>query len=189
MSKEVIGKIINKFIPDPEIIKNHKSLQFLGNKLHDPNLWYLNRRSVSMAFAVGLFSAWIPIPAQMAISATAAVYFRSHIPISVALVWITNALTVPPLFYFAYQVGLLVLNQAPAENADFSVENMLSGLGDMWLPLLVGCFIVGVISSASGYFGIKAFWIYQVKKKWAQRHERRGQKNYQQNFYSKDWRK
>lgn len=170
MAKEVIEKWMHKFIPDQEVIKRHKSLQFLGNKLHDPNLWHLNRRSISIAFAVGLFFAWVPTPTQMAFAAVGAIYFRANLPISVALVWVTNPITMPPLFYFAYQVGLTVLNQ-PSQ-ADFSLDTVLSGLGDIWQPFLLGCFIMGVISSTAGYFGMRAFWAFNVKQKWENRRKK-----------------
>ena len=170
MAKKLIQKLMHKFIPDPEVIKRHKSLQFLGDKLHDPNLWHLNRRSISMAFAVGLFFAWVPTPTQMAFAAAAAIYFRANLPVSVALVWITNPLTMPPLFYFAYQIGLDVLNQ-PAQS-DFSLDSVLSGLGDVWQPFLLGCLIMGVICSTVGYFGMQAFWKYHVKKKWTLRRQK-----------------
>jgi hypothetical protein len=49
---------VGKYMPSPESIKENKNLQFLGDKLHDPNLWHLNRRSVAAAFAVGLFVAF-----------------------------------------------------------------------------------------------------------------------------------
>lgn len=186
MAKELIEKMMHKFIPDPEVIKRHKSLQFLGDKLHDPNLWHLNRRSISMAFAVGLFFAWVPTPTQMAFAAAAAIYFRSHLPISVALVWVTNPLTMPPLFYFAYQIGLDVLNQP--QQGEFSLDAVLSGLGDVWQPFLLGCAIMGVISSVVGYFGIQAFWAYHVKKKWA---TRRNQPRFarQHTFHANSWRR
>jgi len=168
MAKEYIQKLLHKFIPDHDVIKRHKSLQFLGDKLHEPNLWHLNRRSVAKAFAVGLFCAWIPTPTQMAFAAIGAIYFRSNIPLSVSLVWITNPVTMPPLFYFAYLVGLEFLN-VPA--ADFSLDAILSG--DILLPFLTGCLIVGIVCSAAGYFGIDYFWRYHVTKKWATRREAR----------------
>ena len=90
-------KIIQRFMPSDETIKNNKSLKFLGDRLHDPILWHLNRRSVAKAFAIGLFFAWVPLPTQMAMSAAVAFYFRAHLAISVALVWITNPLTMPPM--------------------------------------------------------------------------------------------
>lgn len=168
MAKELIEKLMHKFIPDPEVIKHHKSLQFLGEKLHDPNLWHLNRKSISMAFAVGLFFAWIPTPTQMAMAAAAAIYFRANLPVSVALVWLTNPLTMPPLFYFAYQIGLSILNQPMQAGFEFS----LSSLGDVWQPFLVGCVIMAILSSIVGYFGMRTFWVYHVKKKWRQRNRK-----------------
>ncbi|MGZ8224589.1 MAG: DUF2062 domain-containing protein [Methylobacter sp.] len=173
MAKKFIQKLIQKFIPDPEFFKQHKNLQFLGDKLHEPNLWHLNRRSVSMAFAVGLFAAWIPTPGQMAIAAAAAVYYRANLPISVALVWITNPVTMPALFYFAYRVGLWLMNSpSSAEQFNFSVSGVLSGLGDVWEPFLTGCFIMGIISSATGYFGIQYLWQAHITKKWQGRKQR-----------------
>lgn len=166
-------KLIKKYLPDPETLKRHKNLQFLGDRLHDPNLWHLNRRSVSLAVAIGLFVAWIPTPGQMAIAAIAAFYLRGNLPISVALVWITNPLTMPPMFYFAYRVGLLAMGSpAPDQDFEFSVDNLMSGLGDIWAPFLLGCLIVGIIFSAAGYFGIQGFWRYHVNKKWGERNER-----------------
>ena len=46
-------KLLLRFMPDREKIKGIKALEFLGEKLHRPNLWHFNRRSVSLAFAVG----------------------------------------------------------------------------------------------------------------------------------------
>lgn len=174
MPKKLIQKLIDKFIPDPEVIKQHKSLQFLGDKLHEPNLWHLNRRSIALAFAVGLFCAWIPTPMQMVFAAMGAIYYRANIPISVALVWITNPITMPPLYYFAYEVGLSFLNQPiNADESEFSLSGLFSNLGDVWQPFLTGCLIMGIVSSTAGYFGIQYYWQYHVNKKWAERKEKR----------------
>lgn len=166
-------KIIQRFMPSDETIKNNKSLKFLGDRLHDPNLWHLNRRSVAKAFAIGLFFAWVPLPTQMAMSAAVAFYFRAHLAISVALVWITNPLTMPPMFYFSYLVGLWAM-QIPPSDAEFifSVDNILTTLGDSWQPFLVGCFILGVGSSILGFFGIHAAWRYQVLSNWKKRSQK-----------------
>jgi uncharacterized protein len=165
-------EFLKKYMPNPEMIKNHKSLQFLGEKLHDPNLWHLHRRSVSIAFAIGLFCAWIPTPTQMALAAIGAFYFRGNLPIAVGLVWLTNPITMPPLFYFAYRVGLSVLNMPSA--AEFSLEAVLSG--GLWIPFLTGCLIMGIICSTAGYFGIQGFWYYYTKRKWMHRQAVRGRK-------------
>ena len=174
MPKKRIQQLIDKLIPDPDFIKQHKSLQFLGDKLHQPNLWHLNRRSIAMAFAVGLFCAWIPTPTQMIIAAAGAIYFSANLPLSVGLVWITNPITMPPLFYAAYRVGLLAMGQpSNADDVEFSLSTMLSGLGDIWQPFLLGCLIMGIASSAVGYFGMKYYWEHHIAKKWKERKEKR----------------
>ncbi len=157
-------------MPDPEKLKKQKSLQFLGDRLHEPNLWHLNRRSVSLAFAVGLFAAWIPTPGQMAIAAVAAFYFRANLPISVALVWITNPITMPAMFYFAYYIGVLLLGgDTPGADFEFNLESILSSLGDIGTPFLLGCLVLGIVSSLLGYFGISLYWRYNVSKQWRNR--------------------
>ena len=106
-------KLIKRYLPDHKKIREHKHLRFLGALLHDPNILHLNRRSVSGAFSLGLFVAFIPVPFQMVLSALGAIFFRVNLPIAVGLVWVTNPLTMPPLFYFAYKVGTWIL-QVPA---------------------------------------------------------------------------
>ena len=166
-------KLLKKYIPSPESIKENKNLRFLGDKIHDPNLWHLNRRSVSAAFAIGLFAAWIPTPGQMVIAAVTALYFRANLPISVGLVWITNPITMPPMFYFAYLVGLWTLNQpSPAADFEFSAESIMASLGDIGIPFLMGCLVLGVLSSLLGYFGIRGLWRWNVVKRWQQRSAR-----------------
>ncbi len=164
---------IKKHFPDPEKIKQHKNLQFLGERLHTPNLWHLNRRSVAMAFAVGLFVAWIPTPGQMVIAAIVALFVGANLPISVALVWITNPLTMPPMFYFAYIVGLFSLGQEkPDADMTFDVESVLASLGDIGGPFLLGCLILGTLSAFIGYFGMRFLWRLIIISKWRKRKAR-----------------
>jgi uncharacterized protein (DUF2062 family) len=81
-----------------------------------------------------------------------------------------NPITIPPLYYFAYEVGLWFLNQpSNADESEFSISNILSNLGDVWQPFLIGCFIMGIVSSAAGYFGIQYYWQQHVMKKWEER--------------------
>ena len=97
--------LFKRYAPDPQAVREHKHLRVFAAFLHDPNLFHLNRRSVSGAFAAGLFWAMIPIPVQMLAAALTAITVRINLPISVALVWVTNPFTMPAVFYFNYLVG------------------------------------------------------------------------------------
>lgn len=148
-------------------------MQFLGKRLHDPNIWHINRRSTSGAFALGLFCAFLPIPTQMAVAAIGAVAFRVNILISVALVWITNPITIPPIYYYCYRIGLWILGQEPVHwKLTWSWE-MLDELKGIWEPLLVGCMTVSVISSIVGFITVRLLWRYSILQRIKQKRQRR----------------
>ncbi len=159
-------KFFQRLMPDPAKIKDNKSLSIFGELLHDPNLWHLNRRSVAGAFAVGLFFAWVPLPSQMVMAAATAILLRTNLPLSVVLVWITNPITIPPMFYFAYTLGTWLLGTTP-EHFEFalSMDWLLNEMEANWKPFLIGCVTLAVSSSILGYFGVQALWRYSIYKR------------------------
>jgi len=167
-------QLIKRLMPKHEALCSHPLLRCFGTLLHDPNLWHFNRRSAAGAFAVGLFMAWVPIPFQMVLAAAAAVILRVNLPIAVALVWITNPVTIPPLFYFAYLVGswLLGLPPQPAA-ADLSLQWLLDEVAAGWLPLLVGCFTLALGSAIAGFLLIRLLWRLQIIHQWQRRRAHR----------------
>ena len=167
-------KLIKRITPNREVIRNHKYLQIFGALLHDPNLWHINRRSSAGAFAVGLFIAFVPVPLQMVLAAGAAILCRVNLPLSVALVWITNPITIPPMFFFAYLVGTWVIGvPADAESLHFNLEWLQQGgLNGLWAPFLLGCFICGFISALIGYFAVRGVWRLLAVRQWERRRHR-----------------
>jgi len=158
-------KFLKKYMPDLHEIKNNKALSIFGSLLHDPNLWHMNRRSIAGAFMVGLFFAWWPVPFQMVLAAGGAILLRTNLPMSVALVWITNPLTMPPMFYFAYVVGTWIIGVPEmAFSVELSMEWLMNELSLIWKPFLTGCLVLGVISSAAGYFGMNYIWGHLIMK-------------------------
>ena len=152
-------KLLLRFTPDREKIKGIKALEFLGEKLHRPNLWHLNRRSVSLAFAVGFWAMYTPpLPFQMVIAAVLAIYFNANLPISVALVWITNPVTWLPMYYTAYKVGAFALGQGSFEFEQFSQLFSIQKVLELGTPLLLGCFILMNVGAVVGYFGAQFLW-------------------------------
>ena len=158
-------KLIKCITPDHGKVREHPHLQVFGALLHDANLWHLNRRSASGAFAVGLFMAFMPVPFQMALAAGAAILFRVNLPISVVLVWVTNPITIPPIFYFSYLVGAWILGTPPISfDIDLSVDCVLRELGEIWHPLLFGCLVCGTLAAAIGYGAIRTLWRWHIVK-------------------------
>lgn len=153
-------KFLKRYIPDSEKIRNNEQLnKVFGTLLHDPNLLHLNRRSVSMAFFVGLFFAFVPLPTQMVMSAAVAIYLRCNLPIAVGLVWITNPVTMPPIFYFAYKVGTTLLNSPEREfTMQLSWEWIGTELAAIWQPFLLGCTVSGLFFGTLGFMTIRLLW-------------------------------
>tara|TARA_R110002096_G_scaffold269820_10_gene463716 strand:+ start:13496 stop:14008 length:513 start_codon:yes stop_codon:yes gene_type:complete len=161
-------QFIKKYFPSPKAIKEHKHLKVFGDLLHDQNLWHLNRRSFAGAIAAGLFIAFIPLPAQMVIAAAVAIIIRVNLPVAVATVWITNPITMPPMFYAAFWVGSLLLDVPASTQAfEFSFDALLSSLGHNWKPFVLGCFVLGTTSSVLGYLSARAIWRWLIIKKWS----------------------
>ena len=165
-------KWLKRIMPPSREIKEHRQLtSVFGTLLHDPNIWHLNRRSASGAFAVGLFVMYLPPVGQMFIAAAAAIWLRVNLPISVALVWLSNPLTIPPMFYFAYRLGCwLTGTEAHGFDVRFWIDwhNWLTVMS----PLMIGSLICATVCSAAGYFGIQAVWRWNLRRQIERRRER-----------------
>ena len=166
-------KFFKRYSPDPKRIKDTPGLSFLGSRLHQPSLWHFNRHSVSRAFAIGLFCTWIPFPFQSLIAATGALYFRANLALSVALVFVTNPITIPPMFYFAYRLGNLILGEKEqAFSIELSWNWLVNSLGMIWQPLFLGSFLLALFSSMLGYLIVQFMWRQNIRKQQKIRSER-----------------
>ena len=163
----MIKNVIKRLFPKLDAVKEEKILKIFGPAVLQPNLWHINKKSVSRGFAIGAFCAFLPIPGQMIIAAFLSITFAANLPISVILTWISNPFTYTPIFYFAYKVGKIIIN------ADINVDekeiDMLSNIKDIWEPLLLGSIILAIIGSIISYILIRVYWRYYVIKVWSKR--------------------
>ena len=127
--------------------------------LRDENLWHINRRSVSLGVAIGLFFAYWPIPVQMLLALVAAIILRANLPISVLLVWITNPLTLVPMYGPAYLLGAWLLGERMHPISDMTFTAIGRNLEALWL----GCLIFGTLLSALGWLCVRAYWQWHVR--------------------------
>lgn len=174
-------KLIRRVLPTAHAVKNTPGLQFLGTLLHDPHLFHLNRHSVSLAVFVGVFLAFLPIPGQMLLAALIALWIRCNLPIAVSLVWITNPLTITPVFYSCYRLGRRLLD-VPGVGfpRELSWDWLTAELPQIWQPLLLGSVAMGLFFGGLGYITMQLFWRWQVQKNWQARKTARAQRAHKQ---------
>jgi uncharacterized protein (DUF2062 family) len=167
-------KLIKKFLPHHGVITENRIIKLLGPRLQDPGLWHINRSSFSGAIATGVFCAFLPIPFQMLVAALAAIIFRFNILVAVPTVWISNPLTIAPMFYFCYRIGAAILDtRADAFHFQLTLDWLLTGLIDIWQPFLLGCLVVGTVSAIFSYLLMQFLWRYHIWTRIKNRRDRR----------------
>lgn len=167
-------KLLLRYLPKPSFIREHKALKPVSKWLHEPELWHMHRRSVAGATFIGLFCAFLPVPFQMLIAALLAIAFRCNLPISVILVWITNPLTITPMFYFAYRLGAWLLDiELEVTGIDLGWDWLVANLDNIGLPLIVGSLVCGWVAGLTGMVLVRMIWRQHVISRWRQRKESR----------------
>ena len=127
--------------------------------LHDHRLWGIRRRTVVPAFAIGLFISFMPVPGHTLTSALLALAFRVNIPVAALSTWVSNPLTMGPMYYFAYRLGRYLLDTPYKEfQFEMSWDWVTHTFLTIWQPMLLGCTILGIASALIGYVTLDLFW-------------------------------
>ena len=176
-------KYFRKYLPDPEAVRSSRMVAAFGSWLQHPNLWHLNRRSVSGAVAIGLFSGLVPGPLQMLTALLLAIPLKRNLPVALLVTLYTNPFTIVPLYMLAYGYGELLL---PGERAalvtPFEMDwsnfgESMQALGE-WMvslgkPLALGLVALGLTLALLGYIAVQLAWRALVVSAWRARARRR----------------
>ena len=167
-------RFLQRYMPKPDTLRRQRSLRFMAPLIADPGLWLLTRRSVANAFSVGLFCAMLPIPFQMVVAALGARLSRCNLALSVGLVWVTNPLTMPLIFYVNYRIGTFLLG-APAREAPSRISTrwIAEQMHDILPPLLLGSLITAIVLAVVANIGIRLIWRWPVSHNWKRRRLKR----------------
>ena len=166
MAKNVIKRIFPKL----DSFKEEKILKIFGPAVLQPNLWHINKKSVSRGFAIGAFCAFLPIPGiQTLLAAFLSITFAANLPLAVILTWITNPFTYIPIVYFAIKIGGIFINAESTYGIKSEQINIVTDLMQYWEPLFIGSFVLSLASSLLSYILIRVYWRYYVIKVWSKR--------------------
>ncbi|MCH7821566.1 MAG: DUF2062 domain-containing protein [Proteobacteria bacterium] len=127
--------------------------------LHDHRLWGIRRKTVIPAFALGLFIAFQPFPGHVLAAVLAALVLHINIPVASLTTFISNPVTIGPVFYFSYRVGAFLLSIEPGPFAmEMSLEWLTNTFVSIWQPLLLGSVLIGTIAATLGYVVLDVVW-------------------------------
>jgi len=122
-----------------------------------------DRRSIANGLAYGAFIAFIPMPFQMLAVVALIPFMRINIPIAFTMVWLSNPVTMPLMYYMEYLTGSFFLNMS-IENVEISLEWFQENFDDIFIPLYAGALFYSVTVSIVLYYVTNILWIRSVKK-------------------------
>jgi uncharacterized protein len=178
--RRVAKRVMRKF----ESFTDAPVLRPLAKYLEHPALWAINRRSVALAVAAGLFSGLIPGPMQVLGAALLAIWLKFNLPIAVVITLYTNPFTIVPLYLLAYQIGAWALGAPPVASVGlpplldpFNLVASLRGISEwaqgLGTPLLLGVPLLACLLSACGYALVRVLWSAHLRWAWRSRRRQR----------------
>ncbi|WP_264696004.1 DUF2062 domain-containing protein [Candidatus Nitrosacidococcus sp. I8] len=167
-------QILKRYLSRPEQLQKNKYFKYLEKWIFAPNLWHFNRRTTARAIGVGLFIAFIPIPAHMLLAILAAMWTRSNLPMCISAVWFNNPLTMVPIYFFNYKVGAWLLG-SPMSTVGFQVtwQWLRIELLAIWQPFLLGSVLMGALAGFFGAILTYFLWCLDVYQSWRVRKRKR----------------
>ena len=163
-------RFFKKILPEKQSLTKHPSLQCFSHLLQIDHLWHLNRRSVARGMAIGMFWTFMPIPLQIIPSTLCAIVLRGNLLVAFICIWISNPITMAPIFYFTYRLGQLILGERVTHHPNTpDLIWFMEKVHDIWWPLLTGSVITGATLSMVSYFVVSTLWRYQIRRSWKKR--------------------
>ncbi len=149
-----------RILPTREKLNRYRILNPIISRISSAAIWQVNRRSISIAVAIGIFFGAQPVPIQMAMAGITAGLLRVNLPCAILFTFWSNPFTAAPIYYFNYRIGAWLL-QSPAHhiNADALQDNsLISAGGRILVPLFSGSLLVGMVAAAVSYLVIFYWW-------------------------------
>ncbi|WP_027468418.1 DUF2062 domain-containing protein [Deefgea rivuli] len=177
-------KYLRRCLPDHQSMLKNRFLRRFAHWFEHPNLFHLNRKSVAGGLAVGMIGGLIPGPLQVITSAILCLIFRVNLPVAILGTFYTNPLTIAPIYWLAYQLGVWVTGTNGVVSTaipSFSDASLMQWMGAMWrwaeslgAPLLIGLPLLAGLLAVIAYFSVHLGWRLWVYWSLWQRRKRYG---------------
>jgi len=171
---------LRRRLPRRDDIESHSSLKAFSSYWKDGELWAFNRNSIARGCAIGIFSAFLPMPFEMVVAVFLAIMLRGNVIFAFSLIWISNPVTWVPLYTPCYLLGAKILQLDPITLSEMTTLKLNLHLGYHYVALWLGCLIIGSFLAATTYFLINSLWRSQVRSEWEDRKKRRQKSKKQQ---------
>jgi uncharacterized protein (DUF2062 family) len=122
-----------------------------------PEYLSTNRKMVARAVLLGMFIAFIPMPFQMLFVLVFMPFFKYNVPIAISMCWLSNPLTMPPMYYMEYLTGSFFLGIEP-QPVEMTLEWFSNNIDNIFVPLYVGTLFYSVFGSLLAYWAVNHFW-------------------------------
>ena len=155
-------------LPRRSNVHRYPILKWFSNTAYERSyLWSFRGKTVIPALFWGLWIAMLPIVGlQMLVVFFLAILLRTNLPVIVALQWISNPLTMGPIYFADYQIGMTFLHLVGVDYernkllkrtydwSDFSYSDLWA-LVDTFPPMMIGGSIIGI------FLGVVAVFLYK----------------------------
>lgn len=143
--------------------KSQKLQEFIKKSKVPPEFLAANRKMISRGVLLGLLIAFIPMPMQMAVVLLFMPFFRFNVPIALAMCWITNPFTMPPMYFVEYHFGAFLLGME-VKSVELTLEWFSENLDAIFIPLYTGAVLFSLFFGSLGYWAVNHFWKSSVHK-------------------------
>lgn len=164
--------MVQSFLKSSPMVRNLFKRSRFHERYHDFIIKYripraflsINRRSVSKGIFIGLFVAFIPMPAQMVAIVLLQLLLRFNLPLALAMVWITNPATMPFIYYVEYKTGALLLGWHHLPPVEMHLAWFEQHFEEIVLPLYTGALFFSTLFAFAGYYAVQRLWIRSVRR-------------------------
>jgi uncharacterized protein len=159
--------------PDRHTLEKLWCLRPFKDLVLNRGCWTFHRHSVTRAFALGLFIAFIPpspLPVHLVTCVIRGVLFRLNLPVLFATVFVSNPFTWVPQVVGSVWVGakLMGMDLVPFLHT-LKHRNLGAQVHELWAPLLLGALVLGLAAAGAGYvlaqFAWRAHVLYQLRRR------------------------